>query len=105
METTTAAVFPPGIDDLIESSKAASADRLRLAKSLAQRDLEQGQPHLHKLATDHTLQPSHRVEAAEYLRRLTAGVLQGAAIIDASSRPVTRVDGKSGLGGSSRPAN
>lgn len=74
VETTTAAVFPPGIDDLIESPKAASADRLRLAKSLAKRDLDQGQPHLNKLAADQTLQLSHRVEAAEYLRRLTAGI-------------------------------
>ena len=68
MEANTAAVFPPGIDDLIESPKVASADRLRLAKSLTKRNPVQGRPHLHKLAADQTLKPSHRAEAAEYMQ-------------------------------------
>jgi hypothetical protein len=64
-ETADTMAFPPGMDDLVLSSadKASSADRLVLAKAVANRNPQLGARYLSALADDPTIQTEHRRDA------------------------------------------
>ncbi|GAA2870713.1 hypothetical protein GCM10010517_30980 [Streptosporangium fragile] len=94
---TCSTAFPEAVDELIRSPKAASADRLRLATAVARRVPEYGAIFLAELATDRTLQPLHRVQAAEELRLVdeitgneTLGVLADERQLPPAARELAR---------------
>ncbi|MFF4777903.1 hypothetical protein ACFY05_34270 [Microtetraspora fusca] len=70
VESAPTMVFPIAVDELIRSAKAPSSERLRLATALAIRIPSEGLGFLQELASDQTLQPLHRVQAAEQLFRV-----------------------------------